>query len=257
MPLSASSSASSSVPSTSIVVVKRPRGGLFAAVRSVPVWLRALARAGRGERARLEPISRLPAISQGPPAVSPAPPAPQMAEGAIGTTGSPDPRASERAVSPERAALCASLTDRGAVVVEGADAIPVAELSGAAAGAFLRGLRDDPALCFDVLDDLTVVDRLPESPRFEVVYFLRASPSGARLRVRARIEVEPPELDSVASIWRSADWLEREAKDLFGVRFRGHPGLLPILLPPDFEGAPLRRDFEATADPAAEEGLPA
>ncbi|MBY0399375.1 NADH-quinone oxidoreductase subunit C, partial [Myxococcota bacterium] len=119
----------------------------------------------------------------------------------------------------------------------------VAELPAAAAGTLLRWLRDEPALGFDILYDLTVVDHLPQSPRFAVVYVLRSSASPCALRVRAWIEADPPEIESVVSLWRSADWLEREAHDLFGVRFVGHPGLHPILLPPDFEGAPLRRDF--------------
>ncbi|MBK7950199.1 MAG: NADH-quinone oxidoreductase subunit C [Deltaproteobacteria bacterium] len=224
--------------------MKRPRGGLYAAVRSVPVWLRSLARGGQAFRARA-----LTAV---------------------------EPQAMPPAVPFDLDALRAGLAERGATLrceaggptlddpnptgdgsaplaFPGVDGTPIAELSAAAAGALLRWLRDDPALGFDVLDDLTVVDRLPEAPRFDVVYCLRASASGARLRVRARIEVEPPELDSVASLWRSADWLEREVKDMFGVRFRGHPGLLPILLSPDFAGAPLRRDFAAAAgEPAGD-----
>ncbi|MFO0689781.1 MAG: NADH-quinone oxidoreductase subunit C [Myxococcota bacterium] len=199
-----------------IVVVQRPRGGLFAAVRGVPVWLRALTRGGAVARRRLAPAAE-------PPSIAPASP-------------------------NELEALRTGLVERGSIGRDAGGELE-AEVAAAQSAALLRGLRDDPPFGFDVLDDLTVVDRLPAVPRFEVVYFLRASRSGLRLRVRVPVEGEPPELDSVASIWPSADWLEREARDLFGLRFRGHPGLHPILLPPDFVGAPLRRDFLKAASP--------
>lgn len=237
-------SAPSSASSAAIVVVKRPRGGLFASVRGVPVWLRALTRGGQVSRAR----TSIAAEPQAGPTVVP------LDLEAL-RAGVAERGASLRcaAAGPTIDASTRTGDPSAPFAVPGVEGTPIVELSAAAAGALLRWLRDDPALGFDVLDDLTVVDRLPEAPRFEVVYCLRASASGARLRVRARVEVEPPELDSVVSLWRSADWLEREAKDLFGVRFRGHPGLLPILLSPDFEGAPLRRDFSvALGEPVGE-----
>lgn len=247
------SEASESSESTAIVVVKRPRGGLFAAVRGVPVLLRALARGDSASAETKGVVEPAPGPANGRPAPD-EPAAAATGSSAIAPTG-----ATEESVAVERASeppgLRAGLVERGAVVVAGAAPELVVEVPVASVGALLRWLREAPDRAFDVLHDLTVVDRLPESPRFELVYFLRSTAASTALRVRVRIESDPPELDSVAALWRSADWLEREAKDLFGVRFVGHPGLQPLLLPPDFEGAPLRRDFaEAVAGVGAGEG---
>ena len=114
----------------------------------------------------------------------------------------------------------------------------------------LRWLREDPSLGFDRLLDLTIVDRLDRGGSLEVVYSLAASASGERLRAHALLAPDSPEIATATPLWPVADWLEREAYDLFGVRFRGHPGLQRILLPADFEGAPLRKDF-AHRPPAA------
>lgn len=115
----------------------------------------------------------------------------------------------------------------------------------------LRRLRDDPALGMRRLVDLTVVDR-GGSPRFEVVYVLCAPDANESIRVRVAVPEADPVLDSAVALWPAAGWLEREAFDLFGLRFRGHPDLRRILLPSDFEGAPLRRDpVGPSADAAA------
>jgi NADH-quinone oxidoreductase subunit C len=87
------------------------------------------------------------------------------------------------------------------------------------------------------------VDRFPASPRFLVVYHLFSLRHGHRLRVKVSLGGEDPVIDSVVSVWETADWHERECFDLFGIRFRNHPDLRRILLPEDFEGHPLRKDF--------------
>lgn len=107
----------------------------------------------------------------------------------------------------------------------------------------LEFLKNDPALRFNFLADLTAVDRYPDEPRFEVVYHLRSMPSGQRLRLKARVSGEPARIDSVVSLWPVADMLEREVFDLFGIHFTGHPNLKRLLMPDDWEGYPLRKDY--------------
>ena len=106
-----------------------------------------------------------------------------------------------------------------------------------------RFLYDDPTLSYDYLIDLCGVDRYPHEPRFEVVYHLCAMKSRHRLRLRVGLPAENPRLSSVTSVWKGANWLEREAFDLFGIIFDGHPDLRRILLTPDWEGYPLRKDY--------------
>ena len=112
-------------------------------------------------------------------------------------------------------------------------------------------LRDEEVLAFDFLSDLCGVDRHPASPRFLVVYHLFSLRQGHRLRLKVFLGGEDPVLDSVVSVWETADWHERECFDLFGIRFRNHPDLRRILLPEDFGGHPLRKDFplEGTGKP--------
>lgn len=115
----------------------------------------------------------------------------------------------------------------------------------------LRFLRDDPAARFEMLTDVTCVDslRLPDDmlaeypDRFAVVYQLTSLAHNDRLRVKAYVPEDPCEIDSVASLWEAANWGEREAFDMFGVVFRGHPDLKRILMPDNYEGHPLRKDY--------------
>lgn len=107
----------------------------------------------------------------------------------------------------------------------------------------LRFLRDAPELRFEMLSDLTAVDYLGQSPRFEVVYHLLALGRNERVRVKARVSEEAPEIDSAVAIWPAANWMEREVWDLYGIRFRGHPDLRRILLYEEFQGHPLRKDY--------------
>jgi len=100
-----------------------------------------------------------------------------------------------------------------------------------------------------VLTDLTAADRYPSEPRFEVVYLLTGYAPPARLRIKARLAGEAPVIASATGLWPGADWLEREVYDLFGIRFDGHPNLTRILMPADWEGYPLRKDFSLTEEP--------
>lgn len=104
-------------------------------------------------------------------------------------------------------------------------------------------LRSDPELGFNFLVDITAVDRHPVEPRFEVVYHLRAMKSGERLRLKAPVSGQDARLDSLFGLWPAADMLEREVYDLFGIRFVGHPSLRRLLMPGDWEGHPLRKDY--------------
>jgi NADH-quinone oxidoreductase subunit C len=104
-------------------------------------------------------------------------------------------------------------------------------------------LRDDAACPFNFLSDVTCVDRYPSEPRFEVVYHLLSIPKKERVRLKVRLNGESPTIDSVTSVWPAANYFEREVFDLFGVRFSGHPYLRRLLMPEDWEGHPLRKDY--------------
>ena len=95
---------------------------------------------------------------------------------------------------------------------------------------------------FEQLTGVTGVDWWPREPRFEVIYLLRSFRHNTRLRLSVRLD-EDEELDSMVGVWRGANWYEREVFDLFGVRFKGHPNLERIMMPADWEGHPLRKDY--------------
>jgi NADH-quinone oxidoreductase subunit C len=110
----------------------------------------------------------------------------------------------------------------------------------------MRWLRDDPSMLFNFMMDLTVVDYLGKKPhdqRFEVVYHLYSLKHNHRIRVKAPVAEDDPTIDSVVSIWKGADWFEREAWDLYGIIFKGHPNLKRILLYEEFVGHPLRKEY--------------
>ena len=104
-------------------------------------------------------------------------------------------------------------------------------------------LRDDSDCPFNFLADITCVDWFPSEPRFEVVYHLLSIPKRERVRLKVRLGSASPKLDSVTSVWPGANYFEREIYDLFGVRFAGHPYLRRLLMPEDWEGYPLRKDY--------------
>jgi len=115
----------------------------------------------------------------------------------------------------------------------------------------LGWLRDEPATRFDVLTDITCVDHLklpddmqkPYMERFTMVYQLTSMEHNARLRVKAYVPEDPCEIETVSNVWRSALWGEREVFDMFGVVFNGHPDMRRILMPENYEGHPLRKDY--------------
>jgi len=103
-------------------------------------------------------------------------------------------------------------------------------------------LNSDPDLQFQMLTDLCGVDFFPEQPRFEVIYLLYSMKKKQRLRLKIKVG-DSESVSSVESIWKAANWLEREVYDLFGISFDNHPDLRRILLWEGYEGYPLRKDF--------------
>jgi NADH-quinone oxidoreductase subunit C len=98
-------------------------------------------------------------------------------------------------------------------------------------------------LGYNFLTDLCGVDYLGQSPRFMVVYQLYSIGKHDRLRLKTPVEEKVARIDSVSGVWGTANWLERECWDLFGISFNNHPDLRRILLPADWEGHPLRKDY--------------
>jgi len=100
-----------------------------------------------------------------------------------------------------------------------------------------------PSTYFDSLSCLTAIDQGPEAGKMEVIYTLYSIPNHVTLHLRVVLDREKPTVSSVSSVWRTADWHEREAFDFFGIQFEGHPDLRRILLPEDWDGHPLRKDY--------------
>ena len=108
---------------------------------------------------------------------------------------------------------------------------------------FFKALRDEPEFEFNMLVDVTAVDWPDREPRFEVVYHLNSLTRGHRLRVKIGVPADDAWVHSLAGLWGSADWLERECFDMYGIDFKGHPDLRRILMYDSFEGHPLRKDY--------------
>jgi NADH-quinone oxidoreductase subunit C len=106
-----------------------------------------------------------------------------------------------------------------------------------------RVLRDHPDLRFALLAELTAVDLWPREPRFEVVYTLVSIEHSTRLRLKVRLEGADARVGTVTGVWPAANWLEREVWDLFGIVFESHPDPRRLLMPEDWEGFPLRKDY--------------
>ena len=115
--------------------------------------------------------------------------------------------------------------------------------------ATLRTLRDAPELRFGFLADIVGVDFYPREPRYEVVYLLASLGAGGfgdvprRLRVKVRVPGSDPTLPTICHLWKAANWAERELWDLFGIRIDGHPDLRRLLMPEDWDGHPMRKDY--------------
>jgi NADH-quinone oxidoreductase subunit C len=108
--------------------------------------------------------------------------------------------------------------------------------------AAFQALRESP-FDFTALLDATCVDFVSSEKRFEMVYHLYAIHRGERLRVKVSLPADDPSVDSLAGLWKNANWLEREIYDMFGVEFKGHPDLRRILMYEGFKGHPLRKSY--------------
>lgn len=104
-------------------------------------------------------------------------------------------------------------------------------------------LRDDAECAFNFLSDVTCVDWYPAEPRFEVIYHLLSIPNKERVRLKVRLDSGSLAVESLTSVWAGANYFEREVFDLFGIRFTGHPYMRRLLMPEDWEGNPLRKDY--------------
>jgi NADH-quinone oxidoreductase subunit C len=137
-----------------------------------------------------------------------------------------------RAAHPAAIARLISFRGELTVVVPGEHLRSLAE--------FLVGEED---LAFNFLSDITGLDRFPIEPRFELNYHLLSLSRRDRVRLRVCLSGDSPVVETVVPVWPTANWHEREIFDLFGVRFEGHPNLKRMLLPDDWEGYPLRKDY--------------
>ncbi len=105
-------------------------------------------------------------------------------------------------------------------------------------------LRDDSELSFEFLMDITAVDYLDKKEnRFEAVYHFYSLKNNNRVRVKAPLNEDNCEIDTVTDLWKTADWYEREIWDMYGIKFKGHPNMKRILLYEEFKGHPLRKDY--------------
>lgn len=110
--------------------------------------------------------------------------------------------------------------------------------------AVMSYLKDEQG--FDLFVDLSAVDYLGREAgldRFEVVAHLRNMETGSRVRIKARVPEGTPAIASLSSLWKGANWFERECHEMYGIKFMGHPDLRPLLLYPEFKGHPLRKDY--------------
>ena len=122
-----------------------------------------------------------------------------------------------------------------------------------------ESLRDDPTLSFDYFDFLTGVDFTPKGRGYQVVVHLYSTRHNHHVRLKVDCDAPEPHCPTLSDLWPGANWHEREAWELLGIRFDGHPHLVKLLLPEQFEGHPLRKDFalmtrEAKPWPGAVEG---
>jgi len=147
--------------------------------------------------------------------------------------------------------------DASALIAVLQDAVPGAQFEAApsidlqttmyvsadAVAAVARALHDRGDLAFTFLADVTAVDFWPTEPRFELVYILVSPANRLRLRLKVRLNAEAAHVATVSGIWPAANWLEREVWDMFGIVFDGHPDPRRLLMPEDWDGYPLRKDY--------------
>lgn len=120
----------------------------------------------------------------------------------------------------------------------------------------LQTLRGRSELQFDFLAELTAADYWPREPRFELIYILVSIEHRLRVRVKVRLPGEDPHVGTAVGIWPAANWLEREVWDLFGIAFDGHPDPRRLLMPEDWEGFPLRKDYPVQIQMKPQAGSP-
>jgi NADH-quinone oxidoreductase subunit C len=134
---------------------------------------------------------------------------------------------------PDQVIDVAEFRDQVSVIVKKDQIVPICKY-----------LHDDPLMSLDHLQDLTAVDYLKKKDvRFEVVYNLYSIRYRHKIRIRAQVPENDPKISSVVPIWAGANWHERECYDMFGIVFSGHPDLRRILMPEDWDGFPLRKDY--------------
>jgi len=134
---------------------------------------------------------------------------------------------------PDSSPESAPSVDLHATIYVARDAVP----------AVARTLRDRPELGFSLLAEITAVDFWPREPRYELVYILVAPEHRHRLRLKVRLQGDQAHVGTVSDVWAAANWLEREVWDLFGIAFDGHPDPRRLLMPEDWVGHPLRKDY--------------
>jgi NADH-quinone oxidoreductase subunit C len=133
--------------------------------------------------------------------------------------------------------------------VASADGMPTVRVPVARLVETLRLLRETPELGFGFLADIVAVDYYPREPRFEVIYLLSSlghsgyGSAPRRLRVKVTLDSADPTVPTVTGLWKAANWAERELWDMYGIRVDGHQDLRRILMPEDWDGHPMRRDY--------------
>ncbi|PKL82390.1 MAG: NADH-quinone oxidoreductase subunit C [Ignavibacteriae bacterium HGW-Ignavibacteriae-3] len=112
-------------------------------------------------------------------------------------------------------------------------------------------LKTDPDLQFLMCKDVTAIDWSTRKKRFTIVYHVHSFKLNFTLRIKANIELDPPSIETVTSVWRSAEWYERETWDMYGIKFINHPDLRRMYMPEGFEHHPLRKDFPVIGIPGS------
>jgi len=145
--------------------------------------------------------------------------------------GLPEHPAVKAILAWNSAALVDAKFDRGELTLT----IAREEIRGAAAAVQAAG--------YNFFEDVTAVDWLPSTPRFQLSYEILSHSYKERIRLRVLVDGESPAVESITSVWPAANFYEREVFDLFGIRFEGHPNLRRIMMPDDWQGYPLRKDY--------------
>ena len=146
-------------------------------------------------------------------------------------------------------ALKGSIPDGSVEAAPSADGMPAIYIAREHLVDVCRALRDTPALRYAFVPDMTAVDYMPREPRFEVIYLLASLGADGmgdepkRLRLKVRVPGHDPRVPTIHQLWAAANWAERELYDMFGIVVDGHPDLRRILMPEDWEGYPMRRDY--------------